>query len=78
MSESRTTYVIQMFFELYADWSRGGSWKDISGQLTDGYKTAGAARDAFAAGWDRLKRDFPEPGRFRIVERTVTETVHEI
>ena len=73
-TETRTTYVIQMFSELY---NRG--WVDDEGQLTDGYPTLAAARDAFPKirDWDAYRGVHGEV-KVRIVERTVTETAYEI
>ena len=74
MAESRTTYVIQIYSTTIPRWA------DLSGQLTEGYRSVAQARKALACGWwdlERLNNTLGEV-RFRIVERTVTETAYEI
>lgn len=61
-----TRYVIQMYSTL------DKRYNDLEGQLTDGYQTPEAARDAFAKRWERLSTHFPRE-RFKLIERTVIE-----
>jgi hypothetical protein len=75
MTETRTCYVIQIHSTVIPRWT------DLDGQLTDGYISVEQARKALAGGWwdlDRLKGTLGGEVRFRIVERTVTETPFEI
>ncbi len=73
MTESRTTYVIQIRSTVIPKWT------DLSGQRTDGYDSVEQAGQALATGWDveRLKETLGDV-RFGVVQRTVTETRHEI
>lgn len=75
MTESRTTYVIQIRSTVSPE------WKDLDGQLTDGYNSVEQASKALNGGWwdlEKLKGTLGGEVKFRVVERTVTETAFEI
>lgn len=69
MTETRTYYMIQMSDEL------GGMFGDMPGMPNGGrgYNTPDEARTVYTEKYQPLERNLG-PGRFRIVERVVTDT----